>query len=56
MSMRKLVSLAFSITLLTALGFGQSASTGDLHVMVKDPKGNLVTNATVDRAGSGPGF
>jgi len=45
--MRKLVSLAFSILLLTALGFGQSAATGDLHVTVRDPKGNLVTNATV---------
>ena len=47
MSMRKLVSLAFSILLLTALGFGQSAATGDLHVTVRDPKGSLVTNATV---------
>ncbi len=47
MSMRKLVSLAFSILLMTALGFGQSAATGDLHVTVRDPKGNLVTNATV---------
>jgi Carboxypeptidase regulatory-like domain/TonB dependent receptor len=47
MSMRKLVSLVFSSLLLTALGFGQSAATGDLHVTVKDPKGNVVTNATV---------
>jgi hypothetical protein len=27
--------------------FAQGASTGDLHVSVKDPKGNVVTNATV---------
>jgi hypothetical protein len=47
MSMRKLASLACSILLLTAWGFAQSAATGDLHVTVKDPKGNVVTNATV---------
>ena len=42
----------------------QGASTGDLHVSVKDPKGNVVTNATVtvrdvakglERAGSSDG-
>ncbi len=37
----------FSILLLTAIAFGQGAATGDLHVTVKDPKGNLVANATV---------
>jgi Carboxypeptidase regulatory-like domain/TonB dependent receptor len=47
MSTQKLFTLAFSILLLTALGFAQSAATGDLHVTVKDPKGNVVTNATV---------
>jgi hypothetical protein len=45
--MRKLVSLISSILLLATLGFAQSAATGDLHVTVKDPHGNLVTNATV---------
>ena len=44
--------------------FAQGAATGDLHVTVKDPKGNLVTNAVVtvkdvakglERAGSGDG-
>ena len=44
--------------------FAQGAATGDLHVSVKDPKGNVVTNATVtvrdvakglERAGSGDG-
>ncbi len=44
--------------------FAQGAATGDLHVSVKDPKGNAVTNATVtvrdvakglERAGSGDG-
>jgi len=28
-------------------GFAQGAATGDLHVTVKDPKGSLVTDATV---------
>ena len=36
------------VLLLSALCFGQGgASTGDLHVTVKDAKGSLVTNATV---------
>ena len=47
MSMRKLGAVVFSILLLTALSTGQSAATGDLHVTVKDPAGNLVTTATV---------
>jgi Carboxypeptidase regulatory-like domain/TonB dependent receptor len=47
MSMRKLVSLVCLILLSTALGFSQSAATGDLHVTVKDQKGDVVTNATV---------
>ena len=45
-------------------GFAQGAATGDLHVSVKDPKGSVVTNATVtvrnvakglERAGSSDG-
>lgn len=45
-------------------GFGQGAATGDLRVSVKDPKGNVVTNAAVtvrdaakglERAGSSDG-
>jgi len=44
--------------------FAQGAATGDLHVSVKDPKGNIVTNAAVtardtakgvERVGSGDG-
>ncbi len=44
--------------------FAQGASTGDLHVTVKDPKGSVVANATVtvrdtakglERVGSGDG-
>jgi len=43
----KLVSVAVQVLLLTAFGFAQGAATGDLHVSVKDPKGGVVTNATV---------
>jgi hypothetical protein len=47
MTMWKPLSLAFLLMLLTPLGFAQGVTTGDLHVTVKDPKGALVTNATV---------
>jgi hypothetical protein len=44
----KAVSLTFFFLLLSTIAFGQGGvATGDLHVTVKDPKGNLVTNATV---------
>jgi len=39
---------SLSILLLSALAFGQGgAATGDLHVLVKDPSGNMVNSATV---------
>ena len=42
------VSLTFFFLLLSAIAFGQGGvATGDLHVSVKDPSGNLVTTATV---------
>lgn len=50
--------------LIPQIAMGQGITTGDLHVIVKDPKGNLVPNATVkvkdvakglERAGSGDG-
>src|SRR6202790_4862402 len=47
---RRLKSFSVSLfcVLLSAIAFGQGgASTGDLHVTVKYPKGNVVTNATV---------
>ncbi|HZC21840.1 MAG TPA: carboxypeptidase regulatory-like domain-containing protein, partial [Candidatus Binatia bacterium] len=43
-----IVSLSLSVVLLSTIAFGQGGvATGDLHVTVKDPKGNLVTNAAV---------
>jgi len=42
------VSVSLCFLLLSAIAFGQGgAATGDLHVTVKDPNGNIVTNATV---------
>jgi len=44
---RNIVSLALQLLVLSTLGFAQGVATGDLHVIVRDPKGSLVTNATV---------
>ena len=44
----KTVSRSFVVLLLSAFAFAQGgAATGDLHVTVKDPSGNVVTNASV---------
>jgi len=44
----KAVTLPCLLLLLSAICFGQGgAATGDLHVTVKDPKGNFVASATV---------
>src|SRR5216683_6347995 len=44
----KTFSVSLFFALLSSIAFGQGgAATGDLHVTVKDAKGNLVTNATV---------
>ncbi|HEY3617760.1 MAG TPA: carboxypeptidase regulatory-like domain-containing protein, partial [Candidatus Sulfotelmatobacter sp.] len=44
----KAVFVSFFFLLLAAIAFGQGGvATGDLHLTVKDPSGNLVTNATV---------
>ena len=52
------------VVMFASLANGQGVATGDLHVTVKDPQGNLVTNATVtvrdeakgtERAASGNG-
>jgi hypothetical protein len=46
MTARKLFLLAFSL-LFTTFSFAQGVASGDLHVTVRDPKGSMVTNATV---------
>jgi len=44
----KFAAVSFCVLLLSALCFAQGGvATGDLHVTVKDSKGNLVNNATV---------
>src|ERR1700683_1930966 len=44
----KIFSVSLLILLLSSIAFGQGgAATGDLHVTVKDPKGNLVATANV---------
>src|SRR5438128_1937369 len=47
MNLRKTVSLAISLLLLSTVALAQGSATGDLHVIVKDPNGGMVTNATV---------
>ena len=45
------------VLLLSAMAFAQGgAATGDLHVTVKDPQGNFVTNATVTVRDSAKGL
>ena len=43
----RLLCFAVLFALIRQLAFAQGAATGDLHVTVKDPKGSVVTNATV---------
>src|SRR3989442_68192 len=43
----KILSVAVLILLLATLAAAQGAATGDLHVIVKDQRGSVVTNATV---------
>src|ERR1700687_6446779 len=60
----RLFCFAVIFLLVRQSAFSQGAATGDLHVSVKDPKGNAVNNATVtvrdvvkalERAGSSDG-
>ncbi len=39
--------LVLFVSSFSLVAFGQGVATGDLHITVKDPGGNLVTNATV---------
>ena len=60
----RLLFLVVIFLLVRQSAFAQAAATGDLHVSVKDPKGNAIANATVtarnaakglERAGSSDG-
>jgi hypothetical protein len=64
MRIPKIRLLLVLVLALPCLFYGQGVATGDLHVTVKDPKGSLVTSATVtvrdatkavERAASGNG-
>ncbi len=61
----RLLCVVVMCLLVSQLGLAQGAATGDLRVLVKDPKGGVVTNATVtvsnaakgiERTGSGDGL
>jgi hypothetical protein len=41
------LTTAFVALVLCSVAYGQGVASGDLHVTVKDPKGSLVTGATV---------
>src|SRR5260221_11830457 len=56
MSASKLILLVTIVLSLGAICFAQSAATGDLHVIVKDAKGSLITNATVTIRDAEKGF
>lgn len=43
----RLFCCAVWLLLMCQWAFAQGAATGDLHVTVRDPKGGIVTNATV---------
>ena len=47
MRIPKVLLVASVVLLFASLVYGQGVATGDLHVTVKDPQGNLVTNAAV---------
>src|SRR5438445_3961876 len=47
MRTQRICLLLMLLAAFSLVAFGQGVATGDLHVTVKDPGGNLVTNATV---------
>lgn len=61
----RLLCFAIFSVLICQFALAQGAATGDLHVTVKDPKGNMISNATVtvrnvakglERTGAGDGL
>ncbi len=56
MTTRKFVCLIFSLFVMSTMVLAQGAASGDLHVSVKDPKGNFVANATVTASNAAKAF
>ncbi|HUK26331.1 MAG TPA: carboxypeptidase regulatory-like domain-containing protein, partial [Terriglobales bacterium] len=56
MNKRRVVSGLCFVVLCAAAGFAQSSATGDLRVTVKDPKGEVVTTATVTASDAAKGL
>ena len=56
MKISRLVSLTLFVSLSGVLACAQSVTTGDLHVIVKDPRGATVTGATVTASDKAQGF
>ena len=56
MTVSKSILLVLIVLCLSAVCLGQSAATGDLHVIVKDAKGSVITNATVTVTDAEKGF
>src|ERR1041385_3578460 len=56
MTASKSILLVLILIALSAVCFGQSAATGDLHVIVKDAKASMITNATVTVSDTAKGF
>ena len=46
-AMMRFFCFAALFALVHQFAFAQGVATGDLHVTVKDPKGSMVTSATV---------
>src|ERR1043165_7350395 len=56
MTASKSILLVTIVLCLSAICFGQSAATGDLHVIVKDAKGSVITVANVTVSDTAKGF
>jgi hypothetical protein len=52
----KILLASILAVLWTSLAYGQGAATGDLHITVKDERGNLITTATVTAQEPAKGF
>src|SRR5262249_58387380 len=56
MRIPKILNFGLMALLLSSFAYGQGVATGDLHVTVRDPKGSLVTGATVTVRDEGKGI